>query len=98
MITDEMTVWMTKHVAALPPTHSYVAIFDWVSLGRYAGFGASAWCQTLQHVYKRITAWPTQPPEAFTQEDFEFFRDGEIPIPDITTYPITLVTSVQIRW
>ncbi len=98
MITNKMTMWMTTHVATLPHTHPAVAIFDWIVLGRYAGFRASEWCQTSQHTYKHIAAWPGQTPKAFIRDHFEFFQDGEIPVPDITTQPISSITSIWIRW
>ncbi len=96
MITNKMTMWMSKHITTLAPTHPFVAIFDWVILGRYAGFCASEWCQMSRHIYKRITSWPLQPSEAFIMEDFEFFLDREIPVDHINTLPLASIASVRI--
>ncbi len=96
MITNKMTLWMTKHIPTLTLTHPFIAIIHWVVLGCYASFCALEWWQTLQHTYKCITFLPLQPPEAFIMEDFEFFLDREIPVADITPHPSATVASVPI--
>ncbi len=98
MITNEMTLWRTKHIPTLAPTHPFIMIFDWVILGCYAGFHTSEWCQTLQHTYKHITSWPLQPPEAFITEDFKFYLDRKIPVANITMHPSATGDSVHIWW
>ncbi len=96
MINEKMTLWMTTLIPTLPPTHPFVAIFDWVTLSRYAGFRALEWCQSSQHTY--ITSWPSQPLEAFITDDFKLFLNGEIPINNITMYPSATIASVCIWW
>ena len=98
MITDEMTLWMIRHVANLPPPHPHVAIFDWIVLGRYTGFRASEWCQTTKSNFKRNNACPSLLPEAFIEADFTFFQDGEIPVLDISASLPAPITSVRICW
>ncbi len=98
MITNEMTLWMIKYVKTLPSSHPHGTIFNWIALGQYTGFRASEWCQTFKSNYKCITAWPSQPPEAFIAEDFEFFLDGEIPVHNITNMPLSNISSICICW
>lgn len=98
LITNRMTLWMTNHAANLSLTHLLVAIFIWIILGRYAGFYASKWCQTLCVDYKQITSWPLQPPEALIVDNFKLFRKGEISVPNIITCCWFTIASVFIWW
>ena len=99
MITDSMTEWICTYVQKLHPDAPERAIFDWIILGRYAGFRPSEWCQTTQGTYRRIEEWPGQPPYAFIPSDFTFFGINErrFSPSDIITMEMVELVELQFR-
>ena len=98
MITDQMIHWMHAYVKTLPQDAPECAIFDWLLLGRYAGFRKSEWCQSTQSDFDRIKEWPGMPPYGFILSDFEFFMEFERSFQQTDIMTIDTVYSVRLRW
>jgi hypothetical protein len=98
MITDTMIHWMENHVAHLPEDAPERAIFDWILLGRYAGFRRCEWCQVTQAKYERILTWPGNPAYAFIPSDFTFFGENERTLTQEDILDINIIDTLRIRW
>ena len=72
MITDEMMHFLRDQAKSASIDSLPRALFDWMVLGRYAGYRRSEWCQTTKTTYERLVDWPGKPAKAFIKEDFIF--------------------------
>jgi hypothetical protein len=98
MITDAMTQWMYTFVQKLPPDAPERAIFDWILLGRYAGFRPVEWCQHTQTEFRRIEEWPGRPPYGFIPSDFSFLGTNERLFTQDDLMRIELVESLRLKF
>ena len=102
MIYDSMLSHMLKTSHAVHPDSPEAAIFDWIVLGRLAGFRRSEWCQTSQTVEMTETnfAHPIAEPIAFVPADFTFFDGSNRPLLDaeVTQATADIADAVEITW
>ena len=77
MITDSMFANMIdlyKQYQLTAPDSLVVALFEWVSLGRYTGFRSIEWCHDNEHTYSKISdpLWDGPEAEALIMADIIF--------------------------
>ena len=102
MIHDEMIHYMERVRPSLRIDSSDAAIIDWIFLGRFTGYRGIEWCQETLKDFEKIEdkLWSGPLSYAFIEEDFQFFTDEKVHIPNhtITADSYPSIGYVMIRY
>lgn len=94
---DMMEAIYHRHLAASQDSLDD-CLYDWIAVGRYAGFRASEWAQSRKLTYELIDSVDWREARAFIDADWLFYDQSGRLLDKLSPNNATRIHRVDIRW